>query len=87
MQQQESLLYAKDIEQSHEKHINDEIEISIQKKDLLLCVVDDYHCIHTKRRPKVVKVSAAKHMCSIVIKIFPEIRSSNTFASKNGTPS
>ena len=64
----------KNIEQSHEKHINNEIQNAIQKKYLVVCVVDDYHCIHTKRRPEDVKVSDAKHMCTIVIKIFPEIQ-------------
>ena len=63
----------KNIEHSHQHQINDEIEKAIQGNYLVVCIVDDYHCIHTKRRPEDVKVSDAKHMCTIVIKIFSKI--------------
>ena len=62
-----------DIEQTHYEHLRNEIKKVIQEKYIVVCIVHDYHCIHCLRKPNDEKTSDAKHMCAVVVKIFPEI--------------
>lgn len=62
------------IGKAHIEHLNSEIEKAIRQQSLIVCVIDDYHCIHGLRRPSTEKLSEAKHMCTIIIKIFPKIK-------------
>ena len=62
-----------DIEQTHYEHLSNEIKKVIQEKYIVVCIVHDYHCIHCLRKPNDEKTSDAKHMCAVVVKIFPEI--------------
>ena len=38
-------------------------------------MIDDYTTVHTKRRPDTGKPSAAKSMCTIILKVFKNITS------------
>ena len=75
LQQQDKLLrQKKNIGKAHIDHLNTKIQKVISQQSLVVCVIDDYHCIHGLQRPNNEKVSEAKHMCTIIIKIFPQIK-------------
>lgn len=52
---------------------NDAIEEAINKNFSILLIIDDYHNIHTIRRPQDENSSyKMDHMCTIIIKIIKE---------------
>ena len=63
----------KNIDQLQKKNINQEIDKAIEGKYLVVAIIDDFYCIHCLRRPTDEKTSEEKHMCTIVIKTFPQI--------------
>ena len=62
------------IEKAHTEHLNKEIGKAISQQLLIVYVIDDYHSIHGLRRPSNEKISEAKHMRTIIIKTFPQIK-------------
>ena len=56
----------------NQKQCNDAITEAIQKKFPILLMIDDYHNIHTIRRPTDQFTSKADHMCTIIVKIIKE---------------
>ena len=53
---------------------NDAIQEAINKKHAIILMIDDYHNIHTIRRPSNEKFpSKADHMCTIIFKIVKEV--------------
>lgn len=53
---------------------NDAIQEAINKEFTILLMIDDYHNIHTIRRPQEEKrVYKVDHMCTIIIKIVKEV--------------
>ena len=63
----------KNIDQLHEGNINHEVDEAIQGKYPVVCIIDDFHCIHSLRQPTNEKTSEKKYMCTIVIKTFPQM--------------
>ena len=61
------------IDNSHEQQITTAIEEAAREAQLIICIVDDFHVIHSHRRPENEKLTDEKHMCTIVFKIFPDI--------------
>ena len=62
------------IKNAHIDHLKTKIQNAISEQSLIVCVIDDYHCIHRLRRPNNEKLSEAKQMCTIIIKIFPHVK-------------
>ena len=62
------------IKNAHIDHLNTKFQNAISQQSLIVCVIDDYHCIHGLRRPNNEEVSEAKHMCTIFIKTFPHVK-------------
>ena len=60
-------------DQLHEQNFNKEIDNAIKGGYLVVCIIDDFHCIHSLRRPTDEKTSQEKHVCTMVIKTFPQI--------------
>ena len=62
------------IKNAQTDHLKTKIQNAISQQSLIVCVIDDYHCIYGLRRPNNEKVSEAKHMGTIIIKIFPQVK-------------
>ena len=50
------------------------LDDAIKNRKLLLLMVDDYTTIHSTRRPKELKTSQANNMCTIIFKVFSDIK-------------
>jgi len=62
---------------------NDAIQEAIDKQFTILLMIDDYHNVHTMRRPQEEnRAYKVDHMCTIIIKIVKEVPSS-PFSSLN----
>ena len=59
--------------ENHCKSFKHFIQDAIEKKWLLVLIIDDFTSIHTKRRPQADKASEAKSKCTIVVKAFKNI--------------
>ena len=46
----------------------------VEKKHFLVVCIDDYHNIHTKRRPQTKTQSQAVHMSTLLVKTFPNVK-------------
>ena len=53
--------------------VSDAITRAIEKKQLLLLMIDDYTTVHSNRRPTDLLTSNANNMCTIIVKIFPNL--------------
>ena len=60
--------------QSHLKSFEDFITTATDCKWLIVLMIDDFKAIHTKRRPREEKLSEAKTMYTIVVKVFKDIQ-------------
>ena len=49
------------------------LDNAINRK-LLILMIDDYTTIHSTRRPKDLHTSQANNMCTIIFKVFPDIK-------------
>ena len=56
----------------HEYYLNRFITDAIERKALLVLMIDDFHNINTKRRPNDLTTSKAGHMATILIKRFSD---------------
>ena len=56
------------------KRFNELINDAIQHQLQLVPVIDDFTSIHTRRRPTRDKLSQSKSMCTIIIKVFKNIK-------------
>lgn len=61
------------------RSINELISEAISHKWQLVLMIDDYTTVHTKRRPDTGKPSAAKSMCTIILKVFKNIQAVSSF--------
>ena len=61
------------IARENTSQVNDAIQEAIDKKFTILLMIDDYHNIHTIRRPQDQGTSKVDHMCTIIIKIVKEV--------------
>ena len=61
------------------RSINELISEAISHKWQLRLMIDDYTTVHTKRRPDTGKPSAAKSMCTIILKVFKNIQAVSSF--------
>ena len=61
------------------RSINELISEAISHKWQLRLMIDDYTTVHTKRRPDTGKLSAAKSMCTIILKVFKTIQAVSSF--------
>ena len=59
---------------SNEANVISALDDAIKNRKFLLLMIDDYTTIHTTRRPKDLKTSQANNMCTIIFKVFPDIR-------------
>ncbi len=46
--------------------VNSDLDDAIKNRKLLSLMIDDYTTIHTTRRPKDLKTSQAKNMCTMI---------------------
>ena len=58
---------------AYEKEIDEVIDNAIKERFLIIAIIDDYTSIHSHRRQDSENTSNAKCMCTIVIRIFPNI--------------
>jgi hypothetical protein len=58
---------------SNKLTVDKAIAIATKKRQLILLMIDDYTTIHTNRRPTSLQTSNANTMCTIIVKIFPNI--------------
>ena len=61
------------------RSINELISEAISHKWQLVLMIDDYTTVHTKCRPDTGKPSAAKSMCTIILKVFKDIQAASSF--------
>lgn len=61
-------------QQSHRDSLDTVIKQAIEHQWLIVLIIDDYTNIHTKRRPTDPDVCKAANMCSIIIKVFKNIK-------------
>ena len=61
------------------RSINELISEAISHKWQLVLMIDDYTTVHTKRRPDTGKPSAAKSMCTIILKVLKNIQAVSSF--------
>ena len=59
---------------SNHQKISELINDAIQHQWQLVLVIDDFTSIHTRRRPTTDKLSQSKSMCTIIIKVFKNIK-------------
>ena len=59
---------------SNRTNVISALDDAIKNRKLLLLMIDDYTTIHSTRRPKDLKTSQANNMCTIIFKVFPDIR-------------
>ena len=66
-----SLRIRKEQSNCHSVLVNDWINEAIEKKELIILVIDDYTNIHTKQRPKSETVTEVTSMATVIMKKFP----------------
>ena len=50
------------------------LDDAIKNRKLLILMIDNYTTIHSTRRPKDLHTSQANNMCTIIFKVFPDIK-------------
>ena len=58
---------------THTSHVVTFIENAVKKNQFLIFCIDDYHNIHTQRRPETKTQTKVVHMSTLLLKVFPEI--------------
>ena len=66
-------LYA-ELAGSNGNRVDELISEAIKHQWQIVLIIDDYTSIHTKRRPKTEQLCQPKSMCTIVIKIFKNVK-------------
>ena len=68
-----NILHA-ELAQSNTNKIGELISEAIKEQSQLVLIIDDYTSIHTKRRPKTDQLCHLKSMCTIVVKVFKNVK-------------
>ncbi len=55
-------------------NVTSALDDAIKNRKLLFLMIDGYTAIHSTRRPKELKTSQANNMCTIIFKVFPDIK-------------
>ncbi|KAL9974746.1 hypothetical protein ACROYT_G011827 [Oculina patagonica] len=63
-----------ELAESNSKKIGELISEAIENQWQLVLVIDDYTSIHSKRRPQTEQLCQPKSMCTIVIKVFKNVK-------------
>ena len=59
---------------SNMTNVTSALDDAIKNRKFLLLMIDDYTTIHSTRRPKDLKTSQVNNMCTIIFKVFPDIK-------------
>ena len=65
---------AKSSSSTHSSSVLTFIESAIEKNQLIIFCIDDYHNIHTQHRPEAKTQTQAIHMTTLLLKVFPNVK-------------